>query len=314
MPGEASNVGYENCESSTTLRGRKDGGLHTDEHDCSEFAHSEGQELVCSKCGLVLEERMLDRRPNWGKHSEQGTKRQNGAPITVTRHDKGLSTQMGYRSEGASSAKRRRALSRMRRQDSMSKIASKKEYNRVYAFIEIRRIVSSLSLSKSVRSQSCSLFKSAQSEDLLSGRSLEGFAAAAVYATCRVQSIPRTRGEIVQVARADEGELNVAYSALNKHLGLPVGPIDPTEYLPRYASELDLEVRIEREAGKLVETLKEQSLIGGKNPSGVAAACLYMAMFNDGKECGLSQTDFAGVADVSRLTISATVTELKNVQ
>ncbi len=286
----------------------------TTEHDCQKQARSDGQELVCTKCGLVLEEQILDRRPNWGKQSEQATKRQNGAPITVTRHDKGLSTQMGYRSERTGSTKRRRALSRMRRQDNMSKISSKREYNRVYAFIEIRRIISSLSLSKSVRSQSCSLFKSAQSEGLLSGRSLEGFAAAAVYATCRVQSIPRTRGEIVHVARADDDELNVAYSALNKHLGLPVGPINPTEYLPRYASELNLEVRIEKQASNLVERLKERSLIGGKNPSGVAAACLYMAMINDEKEWKLSQTDFADVADVSRLTISATVTELKALQ
>ncbi len=283
----------------------------TTEHDCQEFARSDGQELVCSKCGLVLEERILDRRPNWGKQSEQATKRQNGAPITVTRHDKGLSTQMGYQSEGARSTKRRRALSRMRRQDNMSKISSKKEYNRVYAFIEIRRIVSSLSLSKSVRSQSCSLFKSAQSEDLLNGRSLEGFAAAAVYATCRVQSIPRTRGEIVQVARADDDELNVAYNALNKHLGLPIGPIDPTEYLPRYASELGLEMRIEQRATELVDQLSEHARIGGKNPSGVAAACLYMALITDETDRTLSQAEFAAVANVSRLTISATVTDLK---
>lgn len=282
------------------------------EHDCREFSQREGQELVCSKCGLILEERNLDRRPNWGKQVEQETKRQNGAPITPTRHDKGLSTQIGYDSTENVSGKRQRALFRMRRQDEMSKISSKKEYNRVYAFIEIRRIVSSLSLSKSVRNQSCVLFKSAQSEDLLNGRSIEGFAAAAVYATCRVQSTPRTIGEISETARADENELKVAYNALNTELGLPVGPIDPVDYLPRYASALDLDVAIEKEARSLVAKLDERNLIGGKNPSGVAAACLYLSSANAGEK--ISQSEFAAVADVSRLTISSTVTDLKELE
>lgn len=52
-------------------------------------------------------------------------------------------------------------------------------------FTEVRRIVSELALPETVREQACALFESAQTEDLLVGRSIEGFAAAAVYATCR---------------------------------------------------------------------------------------------------------------------------------
>jgi len=287
------------------------GTVNRPEHVCKEHAKYDGREFVCSECGLVLEEQKLDRRPAWGSPEEQRTKRQNGAPITPDRHDKGLSTQIGYDVDDSVSSRRKQMINRIRQQNKMSKVASKREYNRVYAFVEIRRIVSSLSLPKPIRKQACQLFKSAQSKDLLNGRSIEGFAAASVYATCRVQSIPRTRGEIVSVARADANELKIAYNALNKELGLPVGPIDPAEYIPRYASELDLDPTTEQRARELIEILQNESLIGGKNPSGVAASCLYMATTEQTGSERITQAEFADVADVSRLTISATVTDLK---
>ncbi len=118
-----------------------------------------------------------------------------------------------------------------------------------------------------MREQACSLFESAQSEDLLCGRSLEGFAAAGVYATCRTNSIARTMDEIVDTARADRNELQAASDALNRELGLPVGPIDPTDYLPRYASELGLEADVESRAREYAVLLVETGRMGGKTPA-----------------------------------------------
>jgi transcription initiation factor TFIIB len=158
----------------------------------------------------------------------------------------------------------------MRREHNRARISSKAERNQVYAFTEIKRIVSSLSLPESVREQACALFESAQSTDLIRGRSLEGFAAAAVYATCRTRSISRTIDEIARVARADSDELQVGYDALNRELGLPTGPIDPGEYLPRYASELGLETDVERKAREYLTMLLAAGVIGGRNPSGLS--------------------------------------------
>jgi len=62
---------------------------------------------------------------------------------------------------------------------------------------EVRRIVSRLELSESIRDQACQLFRSAQNEDLLRGRSIEAMAAASVYGACRCNGWPRTLDEIV---------------------------------------------------------------------------------------------------------------------
>jgi len=106
-------------------------------------------------------------------------------------------------------------------------------------------------LPEDIRDRSCVLFESAQESDLLRGRCIEGFAAAAVYAVCRTASVSRTRDEIVAVASADEDELTAAYGALNRELELPTGPIDPSEYLARFASKLDVPTGIERSARRL---------------------------------------------------------------
>jgi len=280
--------------------------------ECSGRVRRTESELVCEQCGLVLEEDSIDPGPEWRSLDEDGADgKRTGAPLTRSRHDRGLSTEIGYGTGSEVSGKRQRQLVRMRRQHNRARLSSKADRNKVYAYTEIGRLVSSLSLPSSLREQSCALFDSAQSEDLLCGRSLEGFAAASVYATCRTRSIARTIDEIVDEARADRSELRRAYDALNRELGLPVGPISPTEYLPRYASQLDVESDVESRAREYVVKLTDSGEIGGKKPSGVAAACLYKAAFDLGVD--LTQTAVAELANVTRMTVRSTVTDLKNI-
>jgi transcription initiation factor TFIIB len=268
-------------------------------------------ETVCADCGLVVGADRIDRGPEWRRCDDDAADRKRtGAPRTRTRHDRGLSTQIGH-GHGASthaSGRKRRQIARMRREHSRAQIASKAERNQVYAFAEIRRLTSDLSLPRRVQEAACSLFESAQSEDLLRGRSLEGFAAAAVYAACRTATVSRTRAEVTDAARADDGELSVAYDAMNADLGLPTGPIDPREYLPRFASRLDLSEAVERRAGHLAERGADAGLVNGRDPSGFAAACLYTAAGAEGVDC--TQAEAADVADVAPVTVRSTYHDL----
>ncbi len=190
-----------------------------------------------------------------------------------------------------------------------SKIKNKAERNRVYAFTEIRRLTGALQLPDHIRDRACVLFESAQDADLLRGRSIEGFAAAAVYATCRVDAVSRTLGEVVERAKATDAELKTAYDALNRDLGLPTGPIDPREYLARFASDLDLPRAVERRARELADVAHDRALVSGRNPAGVAAACLYTAATEN--DCDLTQCRVADVADVTPVTLRSTYYDLR---
>ena len=58
-------------------------------------------ELVCEECGLVLDDQFIDQGPEWRAFdAEQGEKRaRTGAPMTYTIHDKGLSTEIGWKNK-----------------------------------------------------------------------------------------------------------------------------------------------------------------------------------------------------------------------
>jgi transcription initiation factor TFIIB len=276
--------------------------------ECEGSLRRTGTETVCSECGLVVDEDAIDRGPEWRSFADDDTNPERcGAPLTRSRHDRGLSTEIG-RSTRLKGRKRRR-VARMRRQHQRARISSKRERNQVYGFTEIRRMVGRLELPESLQERACVLFESAQDEDLLQGRSIEGFAAAAVYAVCRTASVSRTLGEVVAVATADEEELKVAYDALNRDLGLPTGPIDPSEYLARFASNLDVPTWLERRARELAEEAHETGLATGRNPGGVAAACLYTAA--EEERYDLTQHDVAEVADVSPVTVRNTYHDLR---
>ena len=200
-------------------------------------------------------------------------------------------------------------LARLRRQHNRARIPTKAKRNQVYGFTEIRRITGALSLPETVRDRACMFFERAQDEDLLRGRSLEGFAAASVYAACRTASLTRSVAEVVEVAKASADELQVAYDAMNRDMGLPTGPIDPAEFLPRFASELNLPTRVESRARELLAELRDTGHLAGRKPGGVAAACLYAAA----REANypLTQRRAATVANVTPVTVRGTYRELE---
>jgi transcription initiation factor TFIIB len=277
--------------------------------ECDGSLQRERTETVCGDCGLVVGEDAIDRGPEWRSFADDDTDpKRTGAPLTRSRHDRGLSTEIG-RSTRLKGRKRRR-IARMRRQHNRARIATKADRNQVYAFTEIRRLTSRLHLSDTVRDRACVLFESAQDEDLLRGRSLEGFAAAVVYATCRADGIARTIDEVVERAKASRNELRAAYDALNRDLGLPTGPVDPREYLARFASDLDLPRAVERRATELADEAHERGLVAGRNPGGVAAACLYTAARET--DHPLTQQAAAETADVTPVTLRSTYVELRD--
>jgi len=280
--------------------------MSSDQTTCSECGgplRAADDETVCTDCGLVVTADRIDHGPEWRSFNDSQTDpKRTGAPLTIARHDRGLSTEIGY--DSGLSERRRKQFVRLRRQHNRARIRSKRERNQVYAFTEIRRIVGEESLPTQVRDHACSLFKSAQKESLLRGRSLEGFAAACVYAACRIESLSRTVEETVAAAKADRAELQAAYDALNRDLGLPVAPTSPAEYLPRYAAELGLSTAIEQRARELVERTQTEGIANGRNPSGVAAACLYTAAKEH--EVELTQREAANTASVTPVTLRNT--------
>ncbi|GAB3421813.1 transcription initiation factor IIB family protein [Haloparvum alkalitolerans] len=281
--------------------------------DCGGRVTTTGHETVCDDCRLVLDASPIDHGPDW-RNFEDGTenKSRTGAPVTQTRHDRGLSTEIGSRRDANGntlSGRKQRQMSRLRMRHSRAQFSSKCERNLATACTEIARLVSALDLTQGLRERASTLFRKAQKADLLKGRSIEALAAGSVYGACRTDGLLRTIEEVADVARCDRGKVLLGYRVLNTELGIASRPISPGDILPRLFTELDVSPAIRSRAADLAQCAREEGLISGRSPSGVAAGCLYLASEEHGG--GLIQEEIAAVADVTPVTLRERYQELQ---
>jgi transcription initiation factor TFIIB len=271
--------------------------------ECDGRVTTNAVETVCEDCGLVINEQRIDHGPEWRAYDDEECER-TGAPLTAARHDRGLSTEIGYGTDANGnelSGQKRRRLARMRREQTRGRWRSKAERNLAHGLGEVRRLASALDLSDSVRDQACQLFRSAQNEDLLRGRSIEAIAAASVYGACRCNGLSRLLGEVSEMARVAESRITNAYKTLNEELGLPAEPVSPSMFVPRLASDLECPDKIRQRARTLAEQAEERGVTTGVHPAGFAAACLYKAGREEGR--WLTQSDVAESGNVTPTTV-----------
>lgn len=270
-------------------------------------ADDEHGETLCSDCGLVVEVDEIDRGPEWRAFdsSERDRKSRVGAPTTTMMHDKGLSTNIGWRDKDAYgrslNARQRERVSRMRTWNERFRTRDSKDRNLKQALGEIDRMASGLGLPETVRKTAAVIYRRALEEDLLPGRSIEGVATASLYAAARQAGTPRSLDELDTVSRIDRMELTRTYRYIVRELGLEVEPANPESYVPRFTSDLDLGEETERRARELLQKGKEADLQSGKSPVGLAAAAIYAASLLTNEK--VTQSAVSETTDISEVTI-----------
>mgnify|MGYP006269990047 FL=1 len=264
-------------------------------------------ERVCVDCGLVVEDQRIDSGPEWRAFdaAERDERSRVGAPMTEMLHDRGLSTTIGFDKTdaygNALGGRKRRQLKRLRTWNRRSKTEDAHDRNLRHALGEIDRMASALGLPEPIRETASVIYRRALDEDLLRGRSIEGMAAASLYAASRLDGVARSIDEIATVSRVGDLEIKRAYRYVDRELGLETPPAHPNEYLGRFASELDCEGATERLARDLAETAVEEAVHSGKSPVGIAASALYAA--SKLRNEGLTQAAISETANVSEVTI-----------
>lgn len=201
-----------------------------------------------------------------------------GGPLTVARHDCGLSTEISYKTDAHGTeltGRKRTQLARLRREQARGRFQSKAERDLAHGLSEVRRIASGLGVADSTWNQAYQLFRSAQNEELLRGRSIESMAAACVFGACRCSGASRLLVEVGELARVASSRVENAYRILNTELGPPAPPATPTQFVPRIAAEVDCSDRVRRRAHTLAEEATDATVTAGVHPAAFAAACVY---------------------------------------
>ena len=154
-------------------------------------------ESCCGKCGLVLNDKIIDTGAEWRSFSnDEGNKARTGAGTSLTMHDMGLSTVIGAVNKDATgkplSASMKSSIERLRTWDSRSQAHSSADRNLRQALNEMDKLKDKLALTDAVIEKAAYIYRKAMERKLVRGRSIQGLVAACLYASCRNTETPRT--------------------------------------------------------------------------------------------------------------------------
>ena len=264
-------------------------------------------ESVCSRCGIVVESKIIDTGAEWRAFNSEERERRSrvGGPISYSVHDKGLATIIGYENRdifgNKLSATRRAQIYRLRKWQIRSRVHNSVDRNLAFAFAELDRLSSQLGLPRSVKETAAVIYRKAIDNRLVRGRSIDAMISACVYAGARIRRVPRTLDEIANQSRISRKELGRCYRLLIRKLGLNIPLASPVDYLVRFGTELGLSGACQRDAANILTIAKENGLTAGKDPTGLAAAAIYISGILKSER--RTQRAIAEVARVTEVTV-----------
>ena len=259
-------------------------------------------EVVCSQCGLVLKERIIDFSHS-GKRAftaqEKKIRERTGSPISILLPDMGLTTVIDKKNIVNPDLKRAAKWN--------SRISWEKR-NLLIATTELKRICSNLNLPDYIKIEAISLYKKAFKRKLLRGRSINGMVAACIYYACREKRIPRTLQEILDETSVSAKDVRRFYRTLIKEFNLKTPSTDPIALIPRFITELGLDSEIEGLTIKILNAYKSNISMSGKDPKGIVAGVLYLACKI--RKINLTQKRIADTIGITEVTLRSRYKEL----
>ncbi len=265
-------------------------------------------ETICSDCGYVASENMIDPGPEWVNHSDGDDRSRVGSPSTLTLSDKGLSTEIrrgdltsGGAKKHGMSGKALRDWRRRQRIDQRSKTRDSRSRNLAIAMQFIR---DRGDLTPQIEQEAASLYRNSVERGLVTGRSIRGVSAACVYIAAREAKIPR---KIEDVAEAFDMVREVEVKELKRTIRLVARNLGthhitgPDEYFERFHSELGLPPSVLGEARELWGKISDNLAWQGKKPSGIAGVILYYSSQNSSSS--RTQSEVCKVSGISEVTL-----------
>jgi transcription initiation factor TFIIB len=263
-------------------------------------------EVICTNCGSVMNDKVVETKAEWNTFDfeDSNSKSRTGAPTSLAKHDRGLSTVIGKINKDAAGRQidtaMKNRINRWRKWDFRSQ-NSHAERNLHTAFIHLDMMKSALGLPDSVIEKIAYLYRKIQERGLVRGRTIKGVVAVASYIACREMEIPRTLKEISDISNVHEKTISKIYRKVMVELDLKMPQVDLMRIIIKIANKCGISEKAKRYAMKMMAEIIKKEISVGKHPMGLAGAVLYMSCKNYDE--GITQGQIAEVAGVTEVTI-----------
>lgn len=263
-------------------------------------------EEVCSRCGLVVSDDIIDTGPEWRAFTsaEKNSRPRAGMARSYALYDMGLTTSFKGNRDAMGNRLNQETMNRMnklKRYDTRSKMDDTWGRNLSIAMAELDRMTTALHIQKNVKERAAVIYRKALKQDLIRGRSIDAFVAASLYAACRIMRVPRPLKTVSKASTRQHSEVSRTYRLLLKEFNLKMPIDDPMKFIPSIASKLKIRRDTEQAAIDVLIRARAKRGLSGKDPRGIAAAALYMACLE--KDDKRIQKEVARAAGTTEVTL-----------
>ena len=272
-------------------------------------------EIICSKCGMVLSDKLSnirsDGRPIVMDETEGKTT--TGLP-SLAIHDMGLSTVIGKENTDAHKNKNEPSMlstmHRLRTWDFRTQVHNSSDKSLRFAFSELGILKDKLGLSDAIIERTAYIYRKAQERGMLRGRSILAVLAAAIYIACRQLDAPRTLDDIATASNVKRKSIAKSHRDLIFQLHLNLPSIDTTKCVAGVANKANISEKTKHQAINLMTDVVKNGIAAGKDPMGLAATVLYASCIKTGEQ--KTQFELAKAAQITDATIRNRFKDLKD--
>jgi transcription initiation factor TFIIB len=277
------------------------------------FIESRDGNEICINCGLIFERTFVgNERRAYTVEEIQSRRRteprwRDFGPRTMLPNTK---TDSKGKSIGAKEQALFSRLSKIQ-----NSLISSIERNFWEAKPKLKMLTSKLNIPEYIAETAWKIYSIVAKKKLTMGRSINGFIAGSLYASIRVHDFPRLLDEVCEASltprRTVHRSLAMIIREVLPELNLRYQPITAESLVFRFGNELDLPIQIQKNA---INMLKDASKNGlkrtGKDPKGLAAACIYIAAKN--ASVRKTQSKVADVAKITEVTLRSRAKQIKS--
>jgi len=277
------------------------------------FIESRDGNEICINCGLIIERTFVgNERRAYTVEEIQSRRRteprwRDFGPRTMLPSTK---TDSKGKSIGAKEQALFSRLSKIQ-----NSLISSIERNFWEAKPKLKMLTSKLNVPEYISETAWKIYSIVAKKKLTMGRSINGFIAGSLYAAIRVHDFPRLLDEVCEASltprRTVHRSLAMIIREVLPELRLRYQPITAESLVFRFGNELELPIKIQKEA---INMLKDASKNGlkrtGKDPKGLAAACIYIAAKNG--SIRKTQSKVADVAKITEVTLRSRAKQIKS--
>ena len=235
---------------------------------------------VCSQCGLVLQEVVINEGPEWRNFEGKNDRGRVGAAENPFFDGKDLGTISGG--------------------------AMKDNFNVAFinAFGNIGEVTERLKVTDNVLHRAEGLFKEIYYEtDQLSSLRVKSpviVAIACLHLACRDEGVSRTFKEMCSASGFSKKEIGRCVLAISRRTKVTVQVICTGDVMQRFCNKLGLSCKIQKIAECIAKRAVDYNILKGKSPVSVAAAAIYMTTL--GTRENLSRQDIGEVTGAASST------------